>query len=132
MLVAAGVVMWRLTSLRWVTVLLRLVHDAQGGPVGPLPAIMQGGGASARMPGKEGAWLTAMALLRDGLVHRPAHLAGPGREADGRADGDWQPSWPLSSQLTVVDVPGGHFTMMSDHARATARAVDDWLTSLPA
>ena len=32
--------------------------------------------------------------------------------------------------LAVVDVPGDHFTMMSDHAETTARAVNEWLAGL--
>ena len=39
-------------------------------------------------------------------------------------------SWTLSRQLTVVDVPGDHFTMMSQHAGTTTQAVTAWLTTL--
>jgi hypothetical protein len=37
--------------------------------------------------------------------------------------------WGLSSNVGVVDVPGGHFTMMEEHADTTAQAVSDWLDS---
>jgi acyl transferase domain-containing protein/acyl carrier protein len=36
-------------------------------------------------------------------------------------------SWDLSSDVTVTDVPGDHFTMMAEHAATTAGAVNDWL-----
>jgi malonyl CoA-acyl carrier protein transacylase/NADP-dependent 3-hydroxy acid dehydrogenase YdfG len=39
-------------------------------------------------------------------------------------------SWVFSSQVTVTDVPGDHFTMMTDHAETTARAVNEWLANL--
>jgi thioesterase domain-containing protein len=39
-------------------------------------------------------------------------------------------SWPFSSNVTIVQVPGGHFTMMADHADTTARAVSEWLAGL--
>jgi hypothetical protein len=45
-------------------------------------------------------------------------------------NGQWQPSWALSSSVTVTDVPGDHFTMMGDHADITARAVNEWLAGL--
>ncbi|MFE1863453.1 type I polyketide synthase, partial [Streptomyces anandii] len=46
----------------------------------------------------------------------------------GNGDGDWRSYWDL--EHTAVDVPGNHFTMMEQHADATAHAVDDWLTGL--
>jgi acyl transferase domain-containing protein/acyl carrier protein len=85
----------------------------------------------------EDAWLTAMAhyfsfdwasLDRTALptlLVRASEPVSPARE-----NGDWQPSWALSSRVTEVDVPGNHFTMMSDHADTTARAVHDWLAGL--
>ena len=36
-------------------------------------------------------------------------------------------SWPFSSNVTIVQVPGGHFTMMAEHSATTARAVSEWL-----
>jgi mycoketide-CoA synthase len=39
-------------------------------------------------------------------------------------------SWAFSSRTAVVDVPGDHFTMLTDHADTTARAVDGWLAEL--
>jgi hypothetical protein len=29
--------------------------------------------------------------------------------------------------MTIIDVPGNHFTMMGEHADITARAVNRWL-----
>ena len=45
-------------------------------------------------------------------------------EAEGDDDA-LRASWALPH--TEVMVPGDHFTMLSDHASATARAIDDWL-----
>jgi acyl transferase domain-containing protein/thioesterase domain-containing protein/acyl carrier protein len=83
------------------------------------------------------AWLTAMAhyfsLDREGpaptglptlLVRARPPAAGP------RETAIQERSWTYSARLTVVDVPGDHFTMMSDHAATTAQAVEDWLTGL--
>jgi thioesterase domain-containing protein len=84
------------------------------------------------------AWLTAVAhyFALDWASLEPTDvptlLVRAGQPMGGpAAGGDWQPSWTLASQLTVVDVPGDHFTMMADHARATTQAVDGWLTALP-
>ncbi|MFC6987349.1 type I polyketide synthase [Streptomyces cirratus] len=44
-------------------------------------------------------------------------------------DQDWRSVWEFSH--TALDVPGNHFTMMTEHAPATARAVDAWLDALP-
>jgi len=44
---------------------------------------------------------------------------------------DWERlSWAFSTRVTVADVPGNHFTMMTDHAETTARAVSEWLAGL--
>ncbi|MCX5380979.1 type I polyketide synthase [Streptomyces sp. NBC_00091] len=54
----------------------------------------------------------------------PTLLVRAGRSlVDG---GGHHASWPLPH--TAVDVPGDHFTMMEDDARAAAAAVDHWLT----
>ncbi|KUJ64074.1 hypothetical protein ACZ90_62420 [Streptomyces albus subsp. albus] len=42
-------------------------------------------------------------------------------------DGDFRPSWHLPH--TALDVAGDHFTIMQEHAAATAEAVDCWLTA---
>jgi thioesterase domain-containing protein len=86
---------------------------------------------------REDAWLTAMAhyfwldwtaLDQTSL---PTLLVRAGEPSDGsRGDAGWQPDWPWSGNLTVIDVPGNHFTMMADQASTTARAVDDWLARL--
>jgi hypothetical protein len=34
---------------------------------------------------------------------------------------------PLSGDVTITQVPGNHFTMMTDYADSTARAVSGWL-----
>ena len=43
-------------------------------------------------------------------------------------DGDWRAHWPVPH--TTVEVPGNHFTMLEDHAAATARAVHKWVATL--
>jgi candicidin polyketide synthase FscB len=85
----------------------------------------------------EDAWLTATARyfsLGWSALDRTdlPTLLVRAREFDGEppANTDWKPSWAFSSRLTVVDVPGEHFTMMNDHAGTTARAVNEWLAEL--
>nr|WP_234365959.1 type I polyketide synthase [Streptomyces albireticuli] len=41
--------------------------------------------------------------------------------------GDWRSDVPFAR--TVLDVPGNHFTMLTEHAARTASAVHDWLGS---
>jgi thioesterase domain-containing protein len=87
-------------------------------------------------PGED-AWLTAMAhyfsLDWRGLspTEIPTLLVRP-REPIGESadDGEWKSSWDLSSRVTVVDVPGDHFTMMRGHADTTAQAVSEWVAQL--
>ena len=86
---------------------------------------------------REDAWLTAMAhyfwLDWTALDHTslPTLLVRAREPLDGSPGGaGWQPDWPWSGNLTVIEVPGNHFTMMADQASTTARAVDDWLTRL--
>jgi NADPH:quinone reductase-like Zn-dependent oxidoreductase/thioesterase domain-containing protein/short-subunit dehydrogenase/acyl carrier protein len=86
---------------------------------------------------QEEAWLFAMAhyvsfdwssLSRTSvptLLVRAQELVG------ARPGEDWERlSWAFSSDVTVVDVPGDHFTMMTDHAETTARSVNEWLAQL--
>jgi tylactone synthase len=47
----------------------------------------------------------------------------------GGARGDWRSRVPFAR--TVADVPGNHFTMLTEHARRTASVVREWLDSLP-
>ena len=82
-------------------------------------------------------WLTAMAhyssLDWTGLNETsiPTLLIRAQEPAGGSGEGgEWKPSWPFSSRLTVVDVPGNHFTVMTDHAHTTARAVSEWIAEL--
>nr|WP_285904737.1 type I polyketide synthase [Actinoplanes hotanensis] len=44
-------------------------------------------------------------------------------------DGDWRSSWTLPHD--VADTPGNHFSVMEENAAATARVVDDWLSTAP-
>jgi thioesterase domain-containing protein len=51
----------------------------------------------------------------------------PGFPEDRGYDGRFL---PCSGDVTAVQVPGGHFTMMTDHADTTAHAVSEWLAGL--
>ncbi|HSS03783.1 MAG TPA: SDR family NAD(P)-dependent oxidoreductase, partial [Solirubrobacterales bacterium] len=43
-------------------------------------------------------------------------------------EGDWRaPAWDLA---TEVEVPGDHFSMMQQHAAATAGAIEEWLAGI--
>ncbi|WP_189868137.1 type I polyketide synthase, partial [Streptomyces noursei] len=48
---------------------------------------------------------------------------------DGADAAQWRSSWALPH--AALDVPGDHFTMIEDHAEATARALHDWLENRP-
>jgi mycoketide-CoA synthase len=85
------------------------------------------------------AWLTAFAhyFTLDWTGLRPADIPTlmirsgdfmPGLE-ENQAYNDM--SLSFSSDVTTVRVPGDHFTMMTDHADTTARAVSEWLATLP-
>ncbi|MGX7763117.1 type I polyketide synthase [Streptomyces angustmyceticus] len=50
-------------------------------------------------------------------------------QAGGLAPHEWQASWDGAD--TVTEVPGNHFTMMEDHAGATAKSVAAWMEGLP-
>jgi mycoketide-CoA synthase len=58
------------------------------------------------------------------LVVRAQELIGE------RSENVQRPSSEFSSRVDVVDVPGDHFTMMTDHADTTSQAVDEWLAGL--
>ncbi|CAM4177636.1 hypothetical protein NOGI109294_26645 [Nocardiopsis gilva] len=58
------------------------------------------------------------------LVRPEGPVTGPSGEPLGGPN--WRFAWHLPH--TVLDVPGNHLTMMEEHAEATARALDAWLT----
>nr|WP_051856516.1 type I polyketide synthase [Streptomyces sp. NRRL B-1347] len=80
------------------------------------------------------AWVTAMARymflgLLPEEVAAPTLLVRAGEPLmEWTKDYDWRPSWKL--EHTTVDVPGTHFTVMEEHSRSTARAVEEWLDRL--
>jgi thioesterase domain-containing protein len=83
------------------------------------------------------AWITAMVYYFSlgwsalGETSLPTLLVRATEPMGGNPDaGEWQATWALSSQVTVADVPGNHFTMMGDHAGTTAAAVNTWLATL--
>ncbi|MFE9728768.1 SDR family NAD(P)-dependent oxidoreductase, partial [Streptomyces sp. NPDC005794] len=80
------------------------------------------------------AWVTAMArymflgLLPD-AIQAPTLLVRAGEPLmEWTQEYDWRPSWKL--EHTAVDVPGTHFTVMEEHSRTTARAVEEWIDRL--
>jgi thioesterase domain-containing protein/acyl carrier protein len=54
------------------------------------------------------------------LLVRASEPLGPVQEGQ-----DWQSSW--AGAESVVDVAGNHFSMVGDHAPATALAIDSWI-----
>jgi thioesterase domain-containing protein len=101
-----------------------------------LPGLVLASGDQQTDAGQD-VWLTAMARYFSldwsglGRTDLPTLLVRAEEPLAGTPDtSDWKPSWDLSGDVTVVDVPGNHFTMMADHAAATARAVGDWLAGL--
>ncbi len=84
------------------------------------------------------AWLTAFAhyFTLDWTGLKPAAVPAlivrskefmPGLPEDRGYDDTFL---PLSGEVTTMQVPGGHFTMMTDHADTTARAVSEWIAEL--
>ncbi|GAA1994204.1 hypothetical protein GCM10009754_86950 [Amycolatopsis minnesotensis] len=47
---------------------------------------------------------------------------------EGGLPEDWQARWDLPH--TAVDVPGNHFTIVEEHAEATAEALESWVRQL--
>ncbi|WP_367430015.1 type I polyketide synthase [Streptomyces celluloflavus] len=81
-------------------------------------------------------WLTALAHYyafdwRDHLPHAtdlPTLLVRPADGPEGPNPAVDAP-WGHSDDVTPVTVPGDHFSMIGDHAEATARAVESWLAA---
>jgi acyl transferase domain-containing protein/surfactin synthase thioesterase subunit/acyl carrier protein len=48
-----------------------------------------------------------------------------GPEPDEPGPGDWMTNWSRADEVRAV--PGDHFSIVADHADATARAIHDWL-----
>jgi acyl transferase domain-containing protein/NADPH:quinone reductase-like Zn-dependent oxidoreductase/thioesterase domain-containing protein/acyl carrier protein len=42
---------------------------------------------------------------------------------------DWRASW--NQPHTLVDVPGDHYTLVTEHAGSIAQVIDEWLAALP-
>ena len=113
----------------------------------PQPGSLSGDGWSALVNamlanssdgGGDEAWLTAMLRyfsfdwagmektdLRTLYLRAADPLGG-----SAAADRGLRPSWALSSDVTAVEVPGDHFTMLGEHAGTTAQAVNQWLDGL--
>jgi thioesterase domain-containing protein/acyl carrier protein len=63
------------------------------------------------------------------LVRATSFFERNGDDSPDPSDHSWRTNWDQFH--SVVDVPGDHFTMMTDHADITARAVHSWLAALP-
>ncbi|MEU2560356.1 SDR family NAD(P)-dependent oxidoreductase [Streptomyces longispororuber] len=80
------------------------------------------------------AWVTAMArymflgLLPDAIEAPTLLVRASEPLMEWTQEYDWRPAWKL--EHTAVDVPGTHFTVMEEHSRTTARAVEEWLDKL--
>jgi acyl transferase domain-containing protein/thioesterase domain-containing protein len=85
--------------------------------------------------------LTAMRRYMDAFAHwspgpvraptlfvRPARCV-PGVPGEVLEEHEWRSTWKGADRY--VEVPGDHCSMMTDHVDGTARAVDDWLRSIP-
>jgi thioesterase domain-containing protein/acyl carrier protein len=101
-----------------------------------LPSAFSARGLRQEDAGQD-AWLTAMAhyfsLDWAGLsfTSSPTLLVRPRDPMQETPESDdWKSSWAFSSRVTVVDVPGNHFSMMTDHADTTARAVNEWINQM--
>jgi thioesterase domain-containing protein len=89
-----------------------------------------------RLPdNRDDAWLTAMAhyVSLDWADPQksavPALLVRTRRSLSGAPVSFPPAAWDFSSHVTVVDVPGDHFTIMEDDADTTAQAVNEWLAA---
>lgn len=60
------------------------------------------------------------------LLIRAQERMGGQQENNSESD-EWKSSWAFSSHVTVVDVPGNHFSIMTGHAASTAQAASEWL-----
>ncbi|WP_455908585.1 type I polyketide synthase [Streptomyces lydicus] len=102
-----------------------------------LPAVALGDSGQQENTGED-AWLTAMAhyysLDWRGLTRTdiPTLLvrAADSVSASPQSGELQQASWEFSGDVTVIDVPGDHFSMMGDHSGTAAQVVNDWLTEL--
>ncbi len=73
-----------------------------------------------------GAYLRLFADWQAAEIATPTLLVRASEPMPGQAaDGEWRAFWTLPH--ATLDVPGSHFTMIEDHAEATARSVEAWL-----
>ncbi|HWX87896.1 MAG TPA: thioesterase domain-containing protein, partial [Solirubrobacteraceae bacterium] len=75
-----------------------------------------------------GAYLEMFAGWKPAEIAAPVLLARALDPVPGTAQGDRRSSWELSH--TAIDVPGHHFTIMDGLADTTAKAVEEWLSTM--
>ena len=90
----------------------------------------------AATPGGD-AWVTAMARYSSfdwwnlPVVATPTLLVRASENVTEPSGDDQRGAWRFGQDVTVMHTPGNHFTVISDDADSTARAVDGWLKKLP-
>jgi acyl transferase domain-containing protein/thioesterase domain-containing protein/NADP-dependent 3-hydroxy acid dehydrogenase YdfG len=77
------------------------------------------------------AWVTAMVRYAE-FRCTPQKIAAPtlllaAEEGMPEWPENWRTDWPFEHDLVVV--PGNHFTMLEQHAKSTASAMDAWVSS---
>jgi polyketide synthase 7 len=77
------------------------------------------------------AWVTAMVRYAE-FRCTPQKIAAPtlllaAQEGLPEWPENWRTDWPFEHDL--VGVPGNHFTMLEQHAKSTASAMETWLSS---
>ncbi len=73
-----------------------------------------------------GAYMRLMGSWQPSELRTPTLLLRASEPMPAQAKEDsWGSSWDLYDDS--LDVPGGHFTMMEEHAGSTAEAIHDWL-----
>ena len=71
-------------------------------------------------------WAPATIATRTLFVRVTEPMAGMAGEGSSP---NWRAHW--EQPHTLADLPGNHFTILSDHAESTARIVHDWLSTIP-
>jgi thioesterase domain-containing protein/acyl carrier protein len=73
-------------------------------------------------------WTPATIMTPVLLVRATASFLHNGGDSSATSDHSWRTTWDQFH--TAVDVPGDHFTIITDHAHTTADAVHNWLEAL--
>jgi thioesterase domain-containing protein len=75
-----------------------------------------------------GAYLRLFSVWRPTQTTTPTLLVRATEPMSNRSRNvDWRATWTLPH--TLLHAPGNHFTLMEEHAAATARIIHDWLST---